>query len=52
MKLIQFIVMVYIIMITIGGIYVVIKTFLHGIIIEEDDEFIDEVIDKEDELND
>ena len=48
MKLIQFIVMVYIIMITIGGIYVLLKTFLHGIIIEEDDE----VIDKEDELND
>lgn len=41
MKLIQFIIMVYIIMITVGGIYVVIKTFLNDIIIEEDDDLDD-----------
>lgn len=38
MELIRFIIMVYIIMVTAGGIYIVIKTFLYHINIEEEDD--------------
>lgn len=41
MALIQFIVIVYIIMISMGGIYLLIKAFLCDIIADEDDDIID-----------